>query len=92
MINWEDPEVNLHLKEFLINGDHKGYYSIFQNFHDIIINDFRVTDDDIILDILAFKRKNGIPSKLNYRIPMFIFNARILPIIRDNKINDILNL
>ena len=86
MINWEDPEVNLHLKEFLLNGDdHKGYY-------DIIINDFRVTDDDIILDILTFKRKNGIPSKLNYTIPMFIFNARILPIIRDNKINDILNL
>ena len=85
MINWKDPEINLHLKEFLLNGDHKGYY-------DIIINDFRVTDNNIILDILAFKRKNGIPSKLNYTIPMFIFNARILPIIRDNKINDILNL
>ena len=85
MINWKDPEINLHLKEFLLNGDHKGYY-------DIIINDFRVTDNNIILDILAFKRKNGIPSKLNYRIPMSIFNDRILPIIRDNKINDIFNL
>jgi hypothetical protein len=84
MINWKDPEINLHLKEFISNN-YKGYYNI-------IINDFRVTDDEIILDILAFKRKNGIPSKLNYRIPMFIFNARILPVIRDNKINDILNL
>jgi hypothetical protein len=85
MTNWKDPEINLHLKEFISNGDYKGYYNI-------IINDFRVTDDEIILDILAFKRKNGIPSKLNYRIPMFIFNDRILPVIRDNKINDILNL
>jgi hypothetical protein len=85
MINWKDPEINLHLKEFISNGDYKEYYNI-------IINNFRVTDDEIILDILAFKRKNGIPSKLNYRIPMFIFNARILPVIRDNKINDILNL
>ena len=85
MINWKDPEINLHLKEFISNGDYKEYYNI-------IINNFRVTDDEIILDILAFKRKNGIPSKLNYRIPMFIFNGRILPVIRDNKINDILNL
>jgi hypothetical protein len=41
MINWKDPEINLHLKEFISNGDYKGYYNI-------IINDFRVTDDEII--------------------------------------------
>jgi hypothetical protein len=83
MINWKDPEVNLHLKEFISNGDYKGY-------HNVIINNVIVTDNEIVLDILAFKRKNGIPSKLNYRIPMFIFNARILPVIRDNKINELL--
>ena len=86
MTNWNDPEVNLHIKEYLLRY-------VYKDAQEMIVDQVRphlFNGDEIVIDCILFKRA-GKRVKSEHIMPMFIFNEKIAPIIRDNKINELLS-